>query len=372
MSRAMEQQDSEPYSEINFLRDIGLATTLHCQASCPHCIVRAGPKRKEKVLEERAMAWIDQIAAYRGGHIRALALTGGEPFSDLDHLAALSNHAAERGLLVTAVTNCYWAESKTAAVDVLDRMANVKVLTFSTDVYHQRTIPPANLANAIEAARELGRRYIVAVCRRGRVDPETDALIEGLKRMTPPESINSPQIFPVGRARSLHDRLGHERSSQPPAEACTMAHAPVIFPDGKVVACFGPIVAANEDTPLVLGHLKDESLASILDRADANPILHAVRLWGPRELIRRVISAGLGRHLPSEYISGSVCSACYELMTNAALTDYLAALAKDEAFFAEVAYGRVYYLGETSMAELCSPEGSEPQPRGLAKKSPAA
>lgn len=97
--------------EIPFLSDIGLATTYHCQASCLHCIVEASPKRKEFILLPDIKGWLEQISGYNNGQIKAVALTGGEPFSDLAHLTAIARKASSVGLFVTAVSNAYWATS---------------------------------------------------------------------------------------------------------------------------------------------------------------------------------------------------------------------------------------------------------------------
>lgn len=50
--------------------------TYKCTIACPHCIVEAGPHRKEEMRLDEALDWIKQAKAYRNGHIIGLALTG--------------------------------------------------------------------------------------------------------------------------------------------------------------------------------------------------------------------------------------------------------------------------------------------------------
>src|ERR1051326_7104478 len=98
--------------ELPFLRAVALVTTFRCPVRCTHCVVRAGPERREQVAVDSALRWIDDIASYRDGHIRLLTLTGGEPFSDLPHLRALAQRASARGLFLSIITNGFWATTE--------------------------------------------------------------------------------------------------------------------------------------------------------------------------------------------------------------------------------------------------------------------
>ncbi|HDQ05209.1 MAG TPA: radical SAM protein [Candidatus Bathyarchaeota archaeon] len=90
---------SENLPEMPYLRNIGMVVTYKCQVACPHCIIEAGPHRKEEVKLDDASKWIEQIANYRNGYIKVLSLTGGEPFYDLNKLAALSSFGEKKDYL---------------------------------------------------------------------------------------------------------------------------------------------------------------------------------------------------------------------------------------------------------------------------------
>jgi hypothetical protein len=96
----------------------------------------------------------------------------------------------------------------------------------------------------------------------------------------------------------------------------------------------------------------EHSLQEILDQAEVNPILHAIRIWGPHKLIALIQAAGLTHELPALYVKDSTCHACYDLMANPALVAFMHQLANDSTFIRKVAYGRVYYLNETRMVEI--------------------
>ena len=123
----------------------------------------------------------------------------------------------------------------------------------------------------------------------------------------------------------------------------------MVFPDGRVIACIGPIIDLKNQHPLILGNLRENTLAEILDTAETNVILHAIRLWGPKRIIQRLQEAGFGDKLPKTYIKNSVCHACYELMSTPEIVSFLGELSEDREFTRKVAYGRVYYLNEPQM-----------------------
>jgi MoaA/NifB/PqqE/SkfB family radical SAM enzyme len=327
-------------------------TTYKCQVACPHCVVEAGPHRTEEVALDDALDWIGQIADYEDGWIQALSLTGGEPFYNVDSLRRLSSFASERDLFVSAVTNAYWASDREQAVALLKELGGLKMLAISTDEHHQKQIPFEWVKNAIAAARLCGIPYNVVVCTESKEDAEYKRIVSDLVGVTDPATIMTVITFPVGRALKSVDASRYQRAEEPAQSACLAATAPILFPDGRVIACIGPVINLTSPHPLALGSLREQSLQEILDAAEVNPVLHAIRIWGPRKLVSLVQEAGLGEHLPDRFVKHSICHACYCLMADARIAEFLSELVTDAEFGRKVAYGRVYYLRETKMVEL--------------------
>ena len=326
--------------------------TYRCQVACPHCIVQAGPHRIEKLELEDAFDWIGQIAAYQGGHIRSVALTGGEPFVDPVRLDALSRFADSHGLITSAVTNAFWATSVEKAAETLRKLPALRLVAVSCDAYHQAQIPFERVRNAVLALEELGLQYRVNLCTPDDADEEYGRLREKLLEFTTEDHLSTAVVFPVGRAKDGLDLAGYETDPLPPVSACSAAHAPIIFPDGRIVACIGPVIDLKGSHGLLLGDLSKETLAEALDRAELNPLLHAIRVWGPQEVVERLQNAGHGDLLPREYVKKSVCCTCYAMMEDRGLDGAIAELIGNEDFQKEIAYARAYYLKETRMAEL--------------------
>jgi MoaA/NifB/PqqE/SkfB family radical SAM enzyme len=334
-----------------FLQNVGLMLTYKCQVSCPHCIVECSPNRTEEMRETDAPDWIRQIAHYRNGHIKVLSLTGGEPLFDIERFRRVAGCAAKNGLLPTAVTNAYWATNPDRALEVLRSIPSIAVLSISTDSYHQKSIPIERVFHAIEAARACSIPCTVSICTESRDDPEYRSLLRKLEETIGPENITTVTTLLAGRALVTIQPSVYETTPEPAPYCCVPAAAPVIFPDGRVIACIGPLITLNRQHPLVLGNLRDMSLEEIFDRAEVNPILHALRVWGPKKLCELARAAGWHAELPSSFVAENVCDACYQIFSRPGLAPFLDGLASDPEFARVTAYARMYYLKEDEMAD---------------------
>ena len=342
---------TERFVELPFLRNVGLMMTYKCQVTCPHCIVQAGPHRREEMLVNDACEWVGQIAAYRNGYIKVVALTGGEPFYNLDNLRIVSDCVQQSGLLTSVVTNAFWASTPERALAVLQGLPAIRILSISTDIYHQVAIPLTWVKNAAWAAEACGIAYSISVCTEHEEEKGYLEIIDKLLEFTSRELILTAIALPVGRALKKLNKAKYATTTEVPISACATGSSPVIFPDGRVIGCIGPVIDLESSHPLVLGNLRDNSLAEILEAAQSNTILHAIRAWGPKKLIPMIRDAGLDHLLPHRYIKDSVCDACYNLMANTQIVEFLNGVAVDSEFQRTVAYARAYYLQEPEMVE---------------------
>ncbi len=338
--------------ELPYLRNIGLLMTYRCQIACSHCIIEAGPHRKEEILLADASDWIKQVAEYRGGHIRFLSLTGGEPFYNIKNLKEISALGDSCGLIISAVTNAFWASTPQKANKVLKGLSAIKLLAISTDVHHQESVPIEWVKNAVLSAEESNIPCNVCLCTENENDKDYIRILKSLEGIIEKDNIKTVITFPVGRYLQKKKISKYRTSKEPPISACSSSSSPVIFPDGRVTACVGPIIDITSSHPLILGNLRKNTLQEILDKAELNPILHAIRIWGPKMLISIIQKAGLGHYLPEHYIKDSICNACYNLMSNTKIVDFLFQLTKNLEFKRKVANARLYYLNEARIVEL--------------------
>jgi hypothetical protein len=226
------------------------------------------------------------------------------------------------------------------------------MLSISADVYHQKTIPLESVKNAARAADELGRFFTIAVCTHSKDDPEYLAMLDEVRALAPEDRIRTSTTLPVGRAGKTRRRSDYHTAPDPPAGACSMASWPVVFPDGGVVACIGPLLTLPRTHPMYLGDLHREPLADVLDRAETNPVLHAIRSWGPGKLVAFLKEHGASELLPSEYICDCPCDVCYKLLSDQRIVKALAGIVEGKEIRDTIAYARMYYLREPTMVEL--------------------
>jgi len=302
--------------DIPFLSTLGFLLTYRCTISCQHCMLEAGPRRKKKMALGSVLGWIDEAAAYRRGAIKCIELTGGEPFYDLQTLALVSDHALKAGLSVTVATNAGWAGTLEQAILTLTHLPAIKTISISTDVYHQQFIPIGHIHNAIIAAELLDRRYDVTVTTDNTLDEHYRSIMASLETRVDPGLIRTAVTLPAGRARKNGRTLLHRTSPEPVATACDSSGKPVILPEGRVMACSGPMLTQHESGPLCLGNLRKESLETVLDRAETNTLLHLIRVWGPHRMVSLLKSRGQVDLLPKEYICDSNCDICNKLFSD--------------------------------------------------------
>jgi len=337
---------SESSAEPGFLENIGFVITYKCQIACPHCVLEAGPHRKEEMKNEDVVAWMRQAASYRNGKIKAVCFTGGEPFYDLRKLRQLSMAAVDYGMVPTAVTNAFWAGNMKKALETLDSVPALRVISISTDEHHQAQIPFDRVKFAVQAAQELGVNCRVTVCTEDEDAREYQELLKLLRKVVDDEKIDTVVTFPAGRALIKLDSGKWNMTSEVPRGACAAAHTPVVFPDGRVLACVGPVIDLRCSHPLLLGNLREEPLDRILDAAEMNLVLHVLRVWGPERLLRLLEERGFGGSLPQRFVKNSICNLCYSIMSDSTLVAALADLDRDPELVQKTAYARQYYLDE--------------------------
>ena len=344
-------------AESPFLANLGFLITYKCQVACPHCVVGAGPHRTEEMSLDECCSWIGQAARYWGGRIKAVCFTGGEPFSNLDRLARMCLAAVASGMAPTAVTNAFWAATPEDAVGTLRSLPALRVISVSTDSHHLTQIPFERVRNALEAGEQLGLHCSVSVCTEDLNNPQHVELVERLAQIIAKDKIDTVVTFPVGRGAGLLQIGKFQMTDERPAGACSGLHTPVVFPDGRVVACIGPVIDLRGAHPLLLGNLREQPIEEILCAAEINVVLHVIRVWGPGRLCQILEERGFGDKLPRSYVKDSICSLCHAVMANPDLREALAGLAQDLPLLRKTAYARQFYFGETAMLEALDAKG---------------
>ncbi len=252
---------------------------------------------------------------------------------------------------MSAVTNAFWAATRHQALTVLSSLPEIQVLSVSTDEYHQRAIPIDNIRNVTWAAKATGQIYNIAVCTDDEEKPEFKNTMRSLEEMGELQNTRVTMTFPGGRAKKNEHKFTFDYSPTLTESACGVASAPVIYPNGRIMACIGPLLTLPPIHPLALGNLREEPLDAILDRAETNAILHTIRVWGPHKLASLLAEYGHSSVLPRQYIRDCACDGCCKLLSDASIVALLEEIFEKREVQELVAYGRFFYLGESVMAE---------------------
>ena len=341
-------ENARPVSTLSFL------LTYRCPISCQHCLIDAGPRRKEKMALGSVLGWIDDTVAYRGGAIRNIELTGGEPFYDLQNLALVSDHAQQGGLSVSVETNAGWAETLEQAILTLNQLPAIDNISLSTGIHHQQFIPISHIRNAIIAAKLLGRRYDVTMVTECEQDEKYRSVRQQLEQVVESSRIRCIATYPAGRAKNPDSGIRIRTSGEAAEKPCISPFKPLILPDGRVMACSGPVHQFRKSScPLCLGNLRKEPLEAVLDRAADSRLLHLIWSWGPHRMASILSSYGHEGLLPEEYVFGSPCDICNKLLSDRYLVSRLEGLLDDPANRRHLPHLQMLQLNSEEMRRQC-------------------
>ena len=146
---------------------IGLVLTEQCNIACRHCWFSSGPGRTSRMSLDDALGYISQAGEI--STMEWISISGGEPFLFPEMLKEIISSAAKAGLHTECVTNCFWAETETAAVKTLQTLkhAGLEVLNISADDFHQEHLPFEYVGNCYRASLRLGLKPVI-MCTVGR------------------------------------------------------------------------------------------------------------------------------------------------------------------------------------------------------------
>ncbi|MDE1145748.1 MAG: radical SAM protein [Azospirillaceae bacterium] len=324
---------------------ITFSLTLACPLRCTHCIVSASPDLKHTTMPVAvAQAYADQMPALAAAGIRSLSFTGGEPFLAREQVKLLTESAAANGIKSGVVTAGHWGKSPTLARRLVEEFRGITNWDISIDSYHLDWIELGTVVNAIEAARDAGRRVTV---RYSYNDPPTDAdrdIWAAIHDIAGVE-IASQRVRTEGRARDLALEAPHRYS--PWVKPC-LTQGMVVRYDGSIAPCCLNLVEAREH-PFQFGDARTRPLADLHRDFLSHPLLQLIRVLGFSEVWTWLRDDGLDALVPEELPDDS-CDLCSLLMRKPAVAAYLAERAARPEVEARIALLASRVLGEHTMA----------------------
>ena len=333
-----------------YFENLGIILTEKCNIKCAHCIFDCNHTSINQLDESTIKNLITQAANIE--MIKLIGFTGGEPFLEYDKLVRLVDFTSSIGMMASVITNGFWAESFGEAVKKLERLSNLNNLAVSTDRFHQKFIPVHKVKNVIKACHELSILCYVRISYLNDPAAEIQLINNQLKDVEEYYVLESQPVTPSGRAASQIDAktlFEYDVKRTP----CISPDRPIISSVGTLLACCGPPVNWGCDHPLLLGNIHKQMLSDIIMAANLNPIVHALRVWGPIELLRLVkrqaIKEAIVLDLPASNEFIEMCSLCKFICTNQIYTDLLLKAVNNSKIYREIATARLIELGEIAM-----------------------
>lgn len=278
-----------PYSWTDF-RDhwqipfatMGIFISPLCPVGCGHCAVNATlqdvPSQTDLLI-----ARVEQMSQTPG--LVAVAITGGEPFFDLDLLDSLVQILNSAKKHVVVYSSGYWGEAQILPCvdDVLEKIDGI---VFGMDLYHRAYIPNEDLICALKRTAESGI-WIAAQVISG-VDGDAHLVYAqrifrdafGADWENQVTIVPTPPL-PRGRARKLKSFREYHPA---PDEFCTSINGPTLLRDGTLVACCNEEVVLHKG-PKSLRVEDQDGFSQSLEELNMRDVLAHIRAFPPSVLL---------------------------------------------------------------------------------------
>lgn len=277
-----------------------------------------------------------------------ISFTGGEPFLEIEKLVSAVRLCSKLSLNVAVVTNAFWAVNRNATKRILKSLKGLHSVGVSADMFHQEFVPLNRVRHVVETCNEVGIKCSLYQSFLQDVR-ENEAILAELVDIQDKYDLQSQPVRHFGRARTeINDYLLF--SSKP--GICTGSDNPMIAANGDVFACCGPSVLFPGDHLLRLGNIYTESLQRITTRAEVDPIIHTLRLYGPVQLLKFVqVQAEREGHpidIAPDFF-GDTCLLCEYILADEFRAAMIKRLFEDPKSWHEIAVARFIEFGEVTM-----------------------
>ncbi len=277
-----------------------------CNARCAHCGPESGPKDKTHIKHEHNLFLIEEAGKLYGKDW-CLTLSGGEIFLFYDKLLEYVKYAKKHGGYTTLITNCFWANTKEKALDLLKPLVDndLKVLGISLGHFHTEFIKPEYVRNAIKAAKELK-----LTCRVRSVASKSGRLSDVLKSIEDANpwfmTVMEMPLVPHGRAANL-PKEEFFYMDKLPSGVCPAASM-TFNPKGKAMMCCN---GGGDLETLQVGDIYENSLEELEYQFVSDPTLNLLRNKGPKECLKYLSKKEVEKFKNEKYVNE--CHLCIEL-----------------------------------------------------------
>lgn len=333
-----------------FFSNLEIVVTSSCNIKCRHCIYDCQSTNCEKLSKSVIKDLIKQAATLN--NFRSVVFTGGEAFLEYKTLVESIALCTELGLESSVVTNGFWAHNSHVTKHKLKQFKGLRTLNVSTDSFHQEFVPVYRIRHIIEACHDLGIKCVVRFSYLNDPASELGIIKEQLSGLDGLYTISAMPVAPFGRAVRLIDDFCFYKYD-PYGIPCCGADDPVIDSNGDAKVCPGGLFSHPDNSLLKVGNIFNETLESIMNSTNRNPIAQMLRLYGPGGLVylvrKQALKEGVSFTLPKAEEAKDLCSLCKIIITDPYNSKLLQRAVKDSEVYREIVVARLKEFGEISM-----------------------
>jgi hypothetical protein len=249
-----------------------LFLTDRCPVGCGHCSVAStvdSPTITDWRLFHEIVAGIAALP-----DLRAVAVTGGEPFTQRRGLEYAVSRIADADKAIVLFTSGYWARSTTPAW-IRSVLGRVSTVYLSTDSHHAPRVGD-RLPAAAAAVTEAGCQLVLQVI-------DEPGAIESARNLSPTAEISLIPPLGVGRGATLF-----ARPPRRPVTAfgrCSLLNSPTVRYDGRITACCNEaVIMGAGPTGLHRRVTGAHEVAAALSSLRREPVLRLIHRFGPTAL----------------------------------------------------------------------------------------
>lgn len=257
-----------------------LALTDRCPLSCAHCSTDSRMDSPQPDGEP-LLRLVGSFTAE--DHPQLIFMSGGEPLLRPALVTELARLAGSTGTRSCLLSGMFFARQGVPA-PIRRAIGNLDHFSASIDLFHEREVSRDLVFAALRVIADLVPAISLHIAAHD--DGYVDTLLADVRRAfgTNIPALVTP-VQPTGRATAF---VSQRADPQRGADPCEFASWPLVDIDGTVFACSRQSLARrHRPGHLVLGHAATDSWPQLLRRAEADPILRAVRVLGPVESARR-------------------------------------------------------------------------------------
>jgi len=274
------------------LEGLHILLTYQCTYECDHCFVWGSPWQTGTLTLEQVENILNQA---KNAGVTSIYFEGGEPFLYYAVLKEAVRKAAGMGFSVGIVSNGYWANSVSDAMEWLRPFVGlVEDLSISNDFFHCGEAVGERPQNAVIAANRLGiPTGTISIAQPGVEAKQTHGQIEG-----------EGAVMYRGRAV---EKLAERGGNHPWESFDSCPHEDLVEP-GRVH--LDPLGNLHICQGISIGNLFEKPLKQICEEynVNAHPICGLLHSGGPAALVTEYT-------LPHESSYADACHLCYEART---------------------------------------------------------